>query len=152
MDFALAFDTSSLTADLRVEGDTNFQFVHSSGLRESVFLSLFLDRIAEPDDDTPSKRRPSDFGVRDDLRGWWADREYGSRLWLLRGAPLTDLAVERARIYAAEALAWIVDDGVAEAVDVEAEAGPPGSNRINLLVTITRGTELARFAFAWETI
>lgn len=81
------------------------------GLRTAVLLSLFTDRRAEDDD-----------AVEDgDYRGWHADPRRGSRLWLLARAKETPDTLARAKAYAEEALAWLVEDGVARAVTVEAE-------------------------------
>lgn len=87
-------------------------------LPRAVLISLFTWRRANPDDDLPG-----------DLRmGWWGDSyapvegdRIGSRLWLLCRAKLTQETVSRAREYAEEALAWLVADGIAARVVVEAE-------------------------------
>lgn len=89
------------------------------GLETAVIISLFTDRRANPDDELPSG---------DDRRGWWGDGlaevegdRIGSRLWLLSREKQLQSVVARAREYASEALQWLIDDGVAEAVNVEAE-------------------------------
>jgi phage gp46-like protein len=73
-------------------------------------------------------------------QGWWADtfdeRPLGSRLWLLARERLTTQTVERARQYAQEALDWLVNDGLATAVEVAAERN--GTERIDLQVTVIR--------------
>lgn len=87
-------------------------------LVRAVIISLFTWRRARPDDDLPG-----------DLRmGWWGDSvpeipldRIGSRLWLLSRAKLTAETVARAKEYAEEALAWLIEDGVAARVDVESE-------------------------------
>lgn len=88
-------------------------------LVRAVIISLFTWRRANPDDDLPG-----------DLRmGWWGDSfpsvpndRIGSRLWLLARAKFSkrNPPVERAREYAEEALAWLVEDGVVARVEVEA--------------------------------
>ena len=57
--------------------------------------------------------------------------------------------VVRARDYVREALAWLVDDGIAAAVDVTVER--QGFDRLAIGVTITRPTGPARehFDFVW---
>lgn len=87
------------------------------GLDTAVILSLFTDRRAEADDIIP--------GGSGDKRGAWidsfaddADDKFGSRLWLLESAKLIQDTVNRVREYCAEALAWMVKDGVAKAVNV----------------------------------
>lgn len=99
------------------------------GLRTSVQLSLFLDRRAEDDDAVED----------DDRRGWHADPRRGSRLWLLARAKETPDTLARAKTYTEEALAWLVEDGVARSVTVEAEW--IGRGRIGLRVTIERAQD-----------
>lgn len=87
-------------------------------LVRAVVISLFTWRRANPDDELPG-----------DLRmGWWADTfpgvpndRIGSRLWLLSRATLVPETITRAKEYAEEALAWMVEDGVAARVEIEAE-------------------------------
>lgn len=113
------------------------------GLETAVILSLFTDRLAEPDDRLDGR----------DRRGWWGDSfpviegdRIGSRLWLLAREKQTASTLNRAREYAREALQWLVEDGVAAGVQVDAEYPRPGL--LALIITITRpdGTT-ARFRF-----
>lgn len=87
------------------------------GLETAIILSLFTDRRAADDDELPDGT--------DDRRGWWGDAHpevpgdaFGSRLWLLFREKDMQSAVNRAREYTEEALAWLVDDGVARRVVV----------------------------------
>ena len=59
----------------------------------------------------------------------------GSRLWLLSREKQLAGVLDRARHYAEEALAWLVEDGVATAVSVTASS--PRSGWLALEVTIT---------------
>lgn len=118
--------------------------VSDDGLETAVLLSLFSDALA-------SEQEAADAGATD-RRGWWGDafaaagEHFGSKLWLLRREKRTAQTVERARRYAADALAWLVGDGVADAVDVEAEM--VGLETLGLQVTITRKREpLAQYRF-----
>lgn len=86
-------------------------------LVRAVVISLFTWRRANPDDDLPG-------GLR---MGWWGDSfpsvpndRIGSHLWLLSRAKLTSETLTRAKEYAEEALRWLIDDGIAARVDVEA--------------------------------
>jgi phage gp46-like protein len=88
------------------------------GLDTAIILSLFSDRRAAEDDVIPDGT--------DDRRGWWADAypeidadRIGSRLWLLHREKDTAAVVQRAREYCEEALAWLIEDGVASRVVVE---------------------------------
>ena len=115
----------------------------------AVIISLFTWRRARPDDDLPG-----------DLRmGWWGDSvpeipndRIGSRLWLLSRAKLTAETVARAREYAEEALAWLVEDGVAARVTVESER--IGLSTLGLACRIYRSDGSApldiRFSDVWE--
>lgn len=136
------------------------------GLETAIILSLFTDRLADADDIIPD-----DSG---DRRGWWGDSFsdvpgdlFGSRLWLLEREKDLREVVQKARGYAAESLQWIIDDQVAEKVDVEAgwvdslsgelllqktALAIPGVLGIN--VTITRGKNVIfkhQFSAFWST-
>lgn len=91
------------------------------GLYTAVAISLFTDRVANPDDQLPA----SDG----DYRGWWGDAylpltdagtpdHIGSRLWLLARAVQLPQTAQQAQAYCQEALAWLVEDGVAAEVSV----------------------------------
>jgi len=87
-------------------------------LIRAVMISLFTWRRANPDDDLPGSEK----------QGWWGDSfpvepndRIGSRLWLLSRAKLLPETVAKAKEYAEEALAWLVTDGIAARVVVEAE-------------------------------
>ena len=118
--------------------------VAEGSLHTAVILSLFLDRRADDDDILPNGS--------DDRRGWWADTvasmtdygiggglasgdRIGSRLWLLSREKQLAGVLDRARYYAEEALAWLVEDGVATAVRVVATN--PRQGWLTLEVTIT---------------
>ena len=106
----LAGDFELIEGDLALDDD---------GLTTAVIISLFTDRRAAPDDPLP------DDG--DDRRGWWADAfpaiegdAIGSKLWLLSREKEVPAVAQRAREYAAEALQWLIDDGLATRIDVDA--------------------------------
>ena len=96
----------------------------------------------------------------DDRRGWWADAypaiaedRIGSRLWLLSREKQLPSVLARAREYAEEALAWMVEDGVAEAVEVEASWVRSGL--LGLLIRIVRPSAPAveyKFDYLWEAL
>lgn len=119
-------------------------------LVRAVIISLFTWRRALPDDELP--------GI--DRFGWWGDTfpnvasdRIGSRLWLLVRAKLTDETVLRARDYAIEALQWMIEDGVAARVDVEAER--QGINMLAIKCVIYRKDAEPldlRFADVWRFI
>jgi len=146
-DLALVWETGS--GDLTMI-DTDL--ASDRGLETAVLLSLFTDRRAENDDVAPS-------GDDKDRRGWWADEllptegdRYGSRLWLLDRSKRTDDVVLRAEEYVREALAWMLEDLVAESIDVGIEM-----NATNLLIGVTlhrpsKDPVSLRFAHAWTEL
>lgn len=93
--------------------------VGNGGLLESgIWVSVFSDRRADPGD------LPVELGP--DRRGWWADsgkseqESLGSLVWLYMREKRTEtarLAIENA---ARESLQWLIDDGVANDVEVTA--------------------------------
>ena len=118
-------------------------------LVRAAIVSLFTWRRANADDVTDGQKM-----------GWWGDTtaeiandRIGSRLWLLAREKLLPATINRAREYAHESLAWMVDDGLASRVEVQAERF--GQNGIALITTIYRSdgriTSL-RFDNVWETI
>lgn len=113
MDVALVYDADAKAFDLSIEGG---DLVTDSTLQTAVMLSLYTDRRALDADMLP------DGGT--DRRGWWcdafADQPHGSRLWLLSREKELDEVLRRAREYAAEALKWITDAGIASTVEVNA--------------------------------
>lgn len=105
------------------------------GLETAVILSLFTDRRANEDDTPP--------GDPEDRRGWFGDGyadiagdQIGSRLWLLSREKQTAPVLMRARQYAQESLAWLVEDGIASQVEVEAFV--PRDQILALSISITR--------------
>lgn len=118
-------------------------------LVRAVIISLFTWRRANPDDITEGRKM-----------GWWGDTtsevmndRIGSRLWLLAREKVLPATINRAREYASEALAWLIEDGLASRVDVEAERR--GVDGIALAATIYRtdGRPLVlRFDDLWETV
>ena len=119
------------------------------GLETAVTISLFTDRRARIDE------LPEGTSLR---RGWWGDLfpttpgdQIGSKLWTVidRGKVLPEIipVVEAA---ARESLDWMIREGVASAVSVEASIDD--INRLNLAVSIVRPEDLSenRFAFLWE--
>lgn len=110
--------------DLALDG---YDLAKEDGLRTAVIISLFTDRRAEADDEIPDGS--------DDRRGWWAGA-IGSRLWLLARAKETPDTLARARAYAIEALQWLIDDGVATAVEVTAEWARRGVLALRVVITL----------------
>ena len=118
---------------------------NDDGLETAVVISLFTDRRANEGDPLPD-------GVVQ-RRGWWGDShatvpadQIGSRLWLLCREKQLPSVLARAREYAREALEWMIEDGVARAVNVTAEIVSNGV--LGLGIEIVRSDKpVARYRF-----
>lgn len=147
MDAALLW--KEMGADLSVDA---LDLVRDDGLQTAVLLSLFIDRRAKDDDTLPDNTG--------DRRGWWADAyadvigdKYGSRLWLLSREKQLPSVLARAKEYAEEALAWMVEDGVAQGVIVETSIPRQGVLGIGVQITKPDGTALDYyFDYLWEAM
>lgn len=147
-DLALIWSADLGAADLVLDGA---QLAQDGGLRSAVIISLFSDRRATADDVLPTPGS--------DRRGWWGDvsppvegDQIGSRLWLLSREKRTAQLLVKARDYAAEALAWMVADGLA--ADVSIETSFHGAAGVLIAVSIARqsGAARQRYDFVWETL
>ncbi|MEJ1402584.1 MAG: phage GP46 family protein [Candidatus Sedimenticola sp. (ex Thyasira tokunagai)] len=135
------FDLALNGADLAVD----------DSLQTAVILSLFTDRRAEADDIIPDGT--------DNRRGWWADTladiegdRIGSRLWLLSREKDLSEVLARAKEYAEEALQWLIDDGVASAVAVQATSTARGVLALQIRIARPQGDSEYRFNTLWEHI
>lgn len=120
---------------------TSEDLARDAGLVSAIYVSLFSDGRAAAEDLLPGE----------DPRGWWAEgaERYGSRLWLLERAKATAETAERARQAASDALAWMVEERIARAVDVEASYLSRGLLRLTL--RIHRG-DAPRWANLWDAM
>lgn len=117
-------------------------------LAQAVLISLFSWRRSADDDGVAAPYR----------QGWWGDSfstaQIGSKLWLLQREKLTQEVILRAQEYAKEALQWLIDDAVAESVDVVAEAGGAGRLDLSVVIAKPRDTQAwnARFNDIWGEV
>jgi len=131
MSLAIAHDQATQAGDL--QRPTGKNFADDATLASAVYLSLFTHRQAHPDDPMPAGST--------DRRGWWADgmaaHPWGSRLWLL-SRKATDDQLNLAQDYVKEALQWLIDDGIASAVNcVCAYKTFPGCLDVQLLIQVS---------------
>lgn len=114
------------------------------GLESAIVISLFTDRRANEDDLIPGGT---------DRRGWWGDTfsevegdKIGSRLWLLSREKQEREVLERAKQYSEEALAWLVEDGIARAITVTASIVRDGL--LGLQIEVARsGRSVSKYRF-----
>ncbi len=135
--------------DLTMDGAL---LAEDSGLKTAVVLSLFTDRLAENDDELPDGTT--------NRRGVWTDTFatvdgdlQGSRLWLLSRSKQQQAVVNKAMEYAEEALKWLIDDGIAKEVNVEAAAIASGVLALGIEI-VKPGGETVGFKFEnlWEAL
>lgn len=153
MDIATIPDREGLRFDWSIAAH---DLASDQGLETAVILSLALDRLATADDALPDGSG--------DRRGWWGDAlmdpardgtpdRIGSRLWLLVRAKQTAETLVRAKAYCAEALQWLIDDGVAAQIDVVAQY--QGLGFLAIGITVSRvaaagGAADRRFDLVWN--
>lgn len=118
-------------------------------LQTAILISLFTDRQAAPDDVIPDGTG--------DPRGWWGDSGgttlIGSRLWLLRRAKQTTETLQRAYDYIAEALQWLIDDGVVASFDITVEWQRATFLGAKIVAHQQNGTnQSTAFQFVWNGI
>lgn len=146
-DVGLTWDPVALAGDAVLsQGD----LAGLDDLTTAVVLSLFTWRRANSDDRIPDGT--------DHPQGFWGDLfaeregdQLGSRLWLLSREKLTQETMNRAKEYAAEALQWMIDDGVATQIEIQLER--QGLHQLAMAITIYRQTSVAlvlRFDQVWE--
>jgi len=135
---------SGTTADWAIDGT---QLAQGDDLATAIIISLFTDRREVSDDLLPD--------ASNDRRGWWADGavRIGSRLWLLMRAKRTQDTLQQAQDYIAEALQWLIDDGVVARFDTSVEW--VGGNRLSAKVVAVKNDGTAqenRFSWVWNGI
>jgi phage gp46-like protein len=145
-DIGLFIQSDGGSIDLGIQGA---DLATDSGLQTAVMVSLFTDAQAE-EEELPY--------VGASRRGWWGnlfpevDRdEVGSKLWILAREKRTQETLNRAEEYAGAALSWMLEDGVAESVDVETSFDTNGALIIQALITKPGGDQKRfRFNQAWQ--
>ena len=127
-DVAITIDPQTFVGDLQLAGGDLLQ---GDELATVLYVSLFT------------------------LRGsWWADAyepdPTGSRLLTLRRAKRTQATLNKAADYVREALAWMIEDGVAQTVNVITEWQ---GERLAIGITVfqPRG-RVTRYDFAWAGV
>lgn len=102
--------------------DMNLDLVVKSGeiqkddsLKSAVLISLFTDARCEKNE-LPAGENS--------LRGFWGDAIFGestgSKLWLLNRPKFTNSTLIQAKQYAEDALKWLISDGLAQNIIVDA--------------------------------
>lgn len=129
--------------DLVVDGNV---FASAGGFETAIPVSLFTDA-----------RAPSALvSEPQNRRGWIVNlltastmRQLGSILWVLDQARVTRETLNTARLAAQDAFQWMVDDGIALSVFVDAQQSQSG---IVILITITDTSNVVnRYQTLWRS-
>lgn len=149
--------------DIKLAPDANLQLDLSTsgsdieldeGLATSVYISLFTDRRVQDGDYISPEI--------DSMGGWWGDTysdvegDYiGSKLWLLMREKITSQLLVRAKQYCEAALAWMVEDGVAQSITVTVTRSAVRADEVDIFVQIAQpdgnGASL-RYAVNWAAM
>jgi len=121
------------------------------GLETSVIISIFSDQRVTEEELPPGLLN---------RRGWWGDLfpetegdQIGSKVWVLNRSVNSLDTVANLETLARESLAWMLEDGVASAIEVEASIDENNPSQTNLAVQITRPTgESDRFGVIWDEL
>lgn len=121
--------------------------VSGQDLQTAVLISLFTDRLAAEDDILTDGSQ--------DPRGWWGDlgQAYpiGSRLWLRQRAKQTPQTLQLVKGDIAEALQWLIDDGVVASIDIDAQWQVSGFLAAVITLNQSSGAlQALRFSWAWK--
>ena len=126
-DISIAVNDQTFAGDLQLAGG---DLAQGDELVTSMYVSLFTSR------------------------GWWADAyepdQIGSDLLTLRRSKRTQVTLNKARDYARACLAWLIEDGIARAVNVVTEWQ---GERLAIGITLVqpRG-QVTRYAFVWAGV
>lgn len=145
MDLALRYDRSFDAFDLSIDA-LRADLAQEDTLVTAIMLSLMTDRLAQP----------GEVPAGADRRGWWADAyaqggdRFGSRLWLLAREKEIPRTLQRAREYVREALQWLLDDGIAD--DLQVVVFVPQRGWLVAQVDLQVDGESRRYRFEWNEV
>jgi phage gp46-like protein len=135
-DFASSFDNDLMQGDLSFTQAGLFE--NESSLRTAILHSLLgKARISTEEMEIYQVDEPG---------GWWGSQltgkqndNYGSKRWVLRRAKANEQTRRLYEQFTRESLAWLITDGLAQAVDYESEWGRPGQLLERITVTLSTG-------------
>lgn len=139
-DITLTWDATNNRADWSMSGPV---LATGNDLETAIIISIFSDRMAQPGDVIPDGSN--------DPRGWWADDDVpiGSRMWLLKRAKQTNQTQQLAYDYLAEALQWMIDDGVVARFDISVQWVRTSTLGAAITAYSPTGTILSKGLYAW---
>jgi phage gp46-like protein len=133
-DIAIIPESIGALGDIQIAGG---DVVTDGGLQTAVYISLFTDAF-DPD---------SGDG------GYWGDtvddQPTGSLLWTLARAVITPDLPRRIEEICADALQWLIDAGIAQAVDVAAAI--TSQFTVAYTVSIVQSSASTQYSFNWSS-
>lgn len=138
-------DQNSAGDVLIIEDSNGFANLEmDDGLETAVYISLFSDARADKDDILPNSDNK--------LGGWFGDAledfKLGSKLWLLARAKTSPEVLKKARFYCFEALKWLIEDGVAQSINISVTRS--GLSGLIYDIEIIKPTEKEKPKFKWS--
>ena len=130
-DIKFFYGTSGAEADiLPIQGTAELE--RDPGLETAVIISLFTDQRAAESD-----KLPDTLTTR---RGYWGDAlsnsNIGSKYWLLERSKINGETLALLKQYTVEALEWMIEDGIADRIEANAEKN--GQNRVLISGSVVR--------------
>jgi phage gp46-like protein len=133
----LCFDLNFLNGDLEAD----------PSLENAVIISIFTDRRVT-DEQLPIAHTSK--------RGWWGDMypdvdldKIGSRLWTINPDKVLTETLRKSEDYCSEALAWMIEDGLADAINVNSEYNLSRHLIINIEIVKPGGLS-SRYEILWN--
>jgi phage gp46-like protein len=121
--------------------------VREYGFDTAIYVSLFTDaRATAAQIALPQYRRGWVGNIVSPVNG----RQLGGMLWLIDQRRLNQSTLNAAIDYARKALAWIVDDGLAQKIDVTGEIVPRQGVALDITITSINGSIDNRYYRLWE--
>lgn len=127
---------------------TGMDLATDAGLRTAIIMSLFTDLRVD------AEELPLGELSR---RGWWGDLfnsvvgdQIGSRFWLLVREKRTTETLNRAEDYAKECLGWLIDDGVADTIDIDSSYDGNGFLVLGISITRPQIAGIFKFQTKWQ--
>lgn len=118
-----------------------FNLNNTEWLKSAIWQSLATDRRALPSDN-----------VVGDLRGFWGDSyrktPIGSRLWLLGREKTINETLLKAEDYARESLQWLIDENIADSLDIR--VAWRGGGVLDMFIGVEKDKKHNTFNYLWE--
>ena len=132
-----AFDFSISNGDIENE----------PGFDTAIWVSLFTDARADE----------SQVLAPENRRGWLGNlvfdengRQLGSFLWLAEQRRLTQDTLNEVMDYARKSLLWMVNDGIAQKIEVDGAIVPRYGISLTITITSAAGTTSSHYIPMWE--